>query len=80
MPIQFVQISKDFNGNPRYVCHFLNFMRPGEKADYKLALSRARKLGGKKYHTNGYRGGIVFQSYNLDNLSQMIESMMEDQA
>ena len=33
-----------------------------------------------QYHTNGYGGGIVFQSYNLDNLSQMIESMMEDQA
>ena len=80
MSIQWTQVNNDANGNPRYVCHFLNFMRPWEKADYNLALSRARELGGKKYNTKGYGGGIVFQYYNLDNLSQMIESMMEDQA
>lgn len=80
MSIQWTRINNDVNGNPRHVCHFLNFMKPGEKANYTLALSRARKLGGKKYNTKGYGGGIVFKSYNLDNLTKMIESMTEDQA
>ena len=51
-------------------------MLPGEKADYKLALSRARKLGGKKYHTKAFGGGIVFASYDLDRINKSIESLL----
>ena len=76
MTIQWTRISNDANGNPRYVCHFLNFIKPGEKADYTLALSRAKKLGGKKYHTNGYGGGIVFQSYNIGHINELIEELV----
>lgn len=76
MSIQWTQVNNDVNGNPRYVCHFLNFMLPGEKADYNLALSRARKLGGKKYHTKAFGGGIVFASYDLDRINKSIESLL----
>lgn len=39
---------------------------------YKIALKKAKSLGGKKYNNKKYGGGIVFQSYNITNLSQMI--------
>lgn len=28
--IEFTRVHNDGNGNPRYVCHFLAFIRPGE--------------------------------------------------
>lgn len=39
---------------------------------YDIAIKKANKIGGKKYHTKSYGGGIVFQSYNLDNLETAI--------
>lgn len=69
-----LRINKDVNGNPRYVVHFTAFItREDEMAQkvydisalYIVALTRAKKIGGKKYHTKSYGGGIVFQSYNL---------------
>jgi hypothetical protein len=74
--IAFTRINNDGNGNPRYVCHFLDlntseelhpenreWIAVGEK--YALALKRANKIGGKKFHNRQYGGGIVFQSYSL---------------
>ena len=74
--IQFTRIKNDVNGNPRYVCHFLALMTreeldrnggdwipTGDK--YKIAVKRANSIGGRKYHTKSYGGGIVFQSYSL---------------
>ena len=57
------RVNNDVNGNPRYVFHFLAL------ADrYAEAVTVAEKLvGGKKYHTKSYGGGIVFQSYNVQN-------------
>ena len=43
--IDFKRINNDINGNPRYVCHFLNFA-----SDYTTALNLAREIGGKKFH------------------------------
>lgn len=106
MSIQWTKIKHDVNGNPRYVCHFLNFIKDGEfenlgtvnkdgsimTADdvirivygmslisykYKKALERAHKLGGKKFHNKQYGGGIVFQSYNLDDTEKSIHELME---
>ena len=31
---------------------------------YRIALNKATKIGGKKYHNKQYGGGIVFQTYN----------------
>lgn len=66
----FKRINNDSNGNPRYVCHYLAFAN-----DYSVALLMAKKLGGKKFHNKQYGGGIVFQSYNIDDLSSKIEQL-----
>jgi hypothetical protein len=39
---------------------------------YALALRKARKIGGRKFHNKQYGGGIVFQSYNTRMLSESI--------
>lgn len=89
--IEFTRINNDGNGNPRYVCHFLRFINDddsnryhaeyGIKAIlnlYDLALSRSRQFGGKKFHNKQYGGGIVFQSYNIDDLSERIEKFVAE--
>lgn len=85
--IEFTRVNNDINGNPRYVCHFLNFITDADELDlkmgrhphtpdlsakYELALKKARKLGGKKINNKQYGGGIVFQSYNIADLSREI--------
>lgn len=80
----------DINGNPRYVCHYLNLLTEEEKNNpenvqrvyqgmsqgYHIALARARKIGGKKYRAKWYGGGIVFQSYNIKELEQSIKDIV----
>jgi len=77
-PITFTRIKNDTNGNPRYVCHFLNLNTEAELAatgadwisisdKYSIACKRANKIGGKKYNAKAFGGGIVFQSYSLDS-------------
>jgi hypothetical protein len=65
--IEFLRIDNDTNGNPRYVCHFLNIA-----SNYDEALKLAKKLGGKKYNNKRYGGGIVFQSYNIEMTTKQI--------
>lgn len=76
--IEFVKVKNDVNGNPRYVCHFLYLNTAAElnasgnewipvSEKYEISIKRAKAIGGKKYHTKGFGGGIVFQSYNLDD-------------
>ena len=86
--IEFTRINNDTNGNPRYVCHFLSFIKPGETFEnvppwdisgkYDIALSRSRQFGGRKFHNKQYGGGIVFQSYNIDDLSERIEKFVAE--
>ena len=78
--IQFTRIDNDVNGNPRYVCHFLNIPlteeeRGNVKERYRIAVKKANSIGGRKYHTKNYGGGIVFQSYNLKSLEEAILSL-----
>lgn len=68
--IQFTRIDNDINGNPRYVCHFLNIAD-----NYETAVKMANKIGGRKYHTKKYGGGIVFQSYNIYELEKRINEI-----
>lgn len=77
--ISFTRIKNDTNGNPRYVCHFLTLNTEEElnavgglNSRYQLACKRANSIGGRKYHTKAYGGGIVFQSYNLDCVVEAI--------
>lgn len=79
--IEFVQVKNDINGNPRYVTHFTSLLKNNEQelqgffeVKYKLALIRARRIGGKKYHTKNFGGGIVFTSYNLEETAKNIKN------
>lgn len=80
-PIEFTIINNDVNGNPRYVVHFLDLLTSEEQAGlsiserYQLAVKKANKIGGKKYNTKKYGGGIVFQSYNLPDLERNINEI-----
>lgn len=65
--MEFTRITNDVNGNPRYVVHFLNI-----DSDYETAVKKANKIGGRKYHTKAYGGGIVFQSYNIQDTEKRI--------
>lgn len=68
--IQFTRIDNDINGNPRYVCHYLNIA-----SDYDTAVKLANKIGGKRYHTKRYGGGIVFQSYNIADTAKRVKEL-----
>ncbi|MEO7044304.1 MAG: hypothetical protein ABI091_03295 [Ferruginibacter sp.] len=94
--INFTRIDNDVNGNPRYVCHFLNLLsekyyeteRINNKSDsmnaslgkitmrYKIALQIAKKIGGKKFDNKQYGGGIVFQSYNIEDTAKRIKEII----
>ena len=73
-PSDFTKIKHDVNGNPRHVCHFLQFAR-----NYDQALAIAKPLGGKKFHNKQYGGGIVFQEYAgcLENLCDRINEITQ---
>lgn len=78
--ISWTRVNNDVNGNPRYVCHFLNLVKDGEGKSidecYSIALARAGKIGGRKFHNRQYGGGIVFQSYNLYQTEKDIRELM----
>ena len=81
--IEFTRINNDVNGNPRYVCHFLHFLHfihPSESGprSYEIAIKRANKIGGRKFHNKQYGGGIVFQSYNLQETEGAINKLMAE--
>ena len=66
------RVNRDINGNPRYVLHFLNIA-----SDYETAVKLANKIGGRKYHTKGYGGGIVFPSYSLHATEEAISRIKQ---
>jgi homogentisate 1,2-dioxygenase len=75
------RIAHDVNGNPRYVLHFLQMNTRAEldavpwigvSEKYALAVKRANTIGGRKYHNRSYGGGIVFQSYSVDELARHV--------
>lgn len=43
---------------------------------HSIASKRANRIGGRKYNTKAYRGGIVFVSFNLDETIQYIEELL----
>ena len=81
--LTFTRIASDVCGNPRYVVHFRtlntreeldrtgdNWIPVSEK--YRIACKRANTIGGRRYHTKRYGGGIVFQSYSIDETAAHI--------
>jgi hypothetical protein len=77
--MELTRINNDVNGNPRYVTHFLNIPIEGEglsiSEKYALACKKANAIGGRKYHTKAFGGGIVFQSYNTNDLINAIKNL-----
>lgn len=82
-PSDFTRIKNDVNGNPRYVCHFLNLDVHGWQSNidlsqrYNIALALAKTLGGRKFHNKQYGGGIVFQCYSLPQLCDRINALTQ---
>lgn len=77
------RIKNDTNGNPRRVIHFLAFTTDEDRKAsmtihelYDLALKRARKVGGRKFHNKQYGGGIVFQAYSDDDVCAMVSQAL----
>ena len=68
--IDFLRIDNDINGNPPYVCHYLNIAD-----NYSEAIKKANSIGGRKYHTKRYGGGVVFQSYNIEDTAKRIKEI-----
>jgi len=81
--INLTRVKNDVYGNPRYVLHFLDILNKEEQAflpfakKYEYALKKAKLIGGRKFHNKQYGGGIVFQSYNTDNLKENIIDVLE---
>jgi hypothetical protein len=79
--LTFTRLNNDSNGNPRYAVHFLN-LNTREELDrtpwipvgvkYAIAVKRANKIGGRRYHCKAYGGGIVFQTYSIDETAKHI--------
>lgn len=83
--MKWTRIQHDANGNSRHVCHFFSLLTPLEVEMYEpgksygVAVKRANKLGGRKYHNNQYGGGIVFQAQEgeLPELEKRILEMLK---
>lgn len=81
----FTRINNDINGNPRYVIHFYDLLNTDERLNipfnkrYEYAIKKAKLIGGKKYHNKSYGGGIVFQSYNIEDTWKKIQELKNKQ-
>ena len=87
--MEFTRVNNDFYGNPRYVVHFFALLSDKEQEEirakakpfeaitdmYNFAVSKANKIGGKRYRGKDFGGGIVFQSYNITNLEKSINEL-----
>lgn len=73
LSIEWTRIDSDTYGNPRYVCHFLAIHK-----NYATAVKLANKIGSRKYNTRKYGGGIVFQSYNIEETEKAITNLKKD--
>ena len=70
------RIPNDVNGNPRYVVHFLDLNI--KLSDYD---SINQLYGFNKYRAKWFGGGVVFQSYNIeDTLNWALDKVKEIEA
>ena len=74
--IEAFRIPNDVNGNPRYVVHFMDLNI--KLTDY----DNINKLYGfNKYRAKWFGGGVVFQSYNIeDTLNFALDKVKEIEA
>lgn len=77
------RVRNDINGNPRWVCHFLDleptkdYTRPLQDR-YADVVRAANALGGRKFHNKQYGGGVVFQAYEcqLADIAQRVRARL----
>lgn len=90
--IIFTQVKPNQYGHGRVVCHFLNLLTDEEKTPefsqkygmesvsvlYKIALNRAKKINGRKFHNKQYGGGIVFSisARTIEDLESQIKTLV----
>lgn len=72
--IEWTKLNCANSGSPRYVCSWLNF---GTKT-YAEAVALANKIGGTKYDTKTYSGGIVFHTYNPKDTERLIKHLLSN--
>lgn len=87
--IDYFKANNDFYGNPRYIVHFLDFLNEKEgdriniefryslQKKYDIALTKSRAIGGKKYRGKDFGGGIIFQSYNIQEALKKIKKIQQ---
>ena len=56
------RIKSDANGNPRYVTNWCGYGFD----TYDRAVKAANAIGGSRYNTKSFGGGLVFQSYECE--------------
>ena len=79
----FTRVNSDYNGNPRFVIHFLQCEPESFKTNhfadrYAATCKLMNKIGGRKFHNKQYGGGIVFSSYNLTDTLKSINELKEE--
>lgn len=81
----FDRVNSDSNGNPRYAIHF-TLCTPDSYKDegsivgvYPSVCKLMNTIGGRKYHNKSYGGGIVFQSYNLNETAKAINELIKQE-
>lgn len=81
--MNYKRVKSDSYGNPRYVFHFLAFLTDEEKEgsrihmQYMHAVAKAKKhvcRGARAYRGRDFGGGIVIQSYNVDETIARIQA------
>ena len=83
--MEFIKLKNDKNGNPRVAVHFLQVPVNDKEIKndiyfienkYKIALSKAKKIGGKEYKGKKLGGCFVFSKHiNDKQLEEMILSL-----
>jgi hypothetical protein len=72
--INWTRVNNTTTGHPRYVCSWLNF---GTKT-YAEAITLANKIGGKKYDTKEYAGGIVINTFKPNETEKQINHLLSN--
>jgi hypothetical protein len=73
------RVNNDVNGNPRFVIHYTSCMPEAIRTSgdihsrYDATVKLMNKIGGRRFHNRQYGGGIVFQSYSLQETNAAIE-------
>ena len=94
MAVKWTRVKNNSDGNARYVCHFLNLLTETERSLeysqklginsvsilYNIALHRAHKINGRKFHNKQYGGGIVFNCISTEDKEEQIKRIIEKES